>query len=382
MAPPADLRETIRERRTKKSHKEATNREDYYLAPDQIKEGIVALKKYVKKRSEAKANQGKKPKNLLEAGEENSLKSSKVLVEVVFKNVPANSKTFIHTIQLPHHWRLSLGPEDYDIALFVPHRRADSEAQAIQFAKDRDLDIDNTHSYYKELFDEKLDESIRSRISRIITTKELATEFGTFQKLDRLSKTYNLFLSDKKLMANKMNSVPRRLGRRFWVREKKVPLMIKLDAKNLNERFLKALSTEPFYITGRSSTERIQIGVLSQKTHQLVENVETFLKKLHDLYGNCVRFIRFRSNSGLSLPIFADFSLECPEVVMKRKRIKPKPVVDEFDFLGDDVKISVKPSGEVKVIRPKNGEHALDDKSKRKAQESPANEKQKKRIKK
>lgn len=360
-----------------------------YLTTQQIKQGLVALKKYAKSKNEnnAKEANGKKAKKDLLEDTDDPMKSSKLIVEVVFKNIPANSKTYIHTVTLPHHWRLNLGPEDYDIAVFVPHRRANNEAQAIQFAKDRDLDIENTHSYYKDLFEEKLDESLRSRISRIITTKELATEYNTFQKIDRLSKTYDLFLSDKKLMANKMNPVPRRLGRRFWVREKKVPLMVRLDADNVNERLRKTLSMEPFYVTGRSSTERIQAGLLNQKTEHLVANVQAFLKKLYSNYGESVRFIKFRSNKGLSLPIFADLSLDCPKVVMKQRRIKPKPVVDEFDFLEDEgAKVSVRPSGEVKIIRPKKQNGQVIEETtqiKRKTHESPGvGMKRQKRVKK
>lgn len=270
-----------------------------YLEKDQLKKGILALKTYAKKVKPVKR------KDLFEADE------SKVIVEVVFKNIPANSKTYIHNIILPHHWRLKVEPEEYNIAIFVRHRRAENEVQKIQFSKDRDLDIDNTHSFYKELFEEKLDESLRSRISRIITVKELATEFNTFQKLDRLSKTYDLFLADKQLMSNKMNPLPRRLGRRFWVREKKVPLMVKLNAKDLNGRFQKVLNNEPFYILGSNSTEKIQIGLMSQPAPDLVENLKAFLKKLYSLYGDNIRFIRLKTNSGIALPLYADLSADC-----------------------------------------------------------------------
>lgn len=336
-----------------------------YLNKKQIKSGLLALKKYNSTREE----RGKK--DLL--GEE-----PRVLLEIVFKNIPANSKTYIHLVRLPHHWRTE--SEDYELAILVPHRKAENEAQAMQFAKDRDLDVDNTHDYYKQLFEERLDESLRSRISRIITTKELATEYNTFQKMDRLSKSFDLFLSEKKLMSNKMNSVPRRLGRRFWLREKKVPLMIKLEAKNLNERFQRVLSTEPFYVTGRTSTERIQIGLMDQKVDQLVENIHVFLKKLKSTYGNGVRFIKFRCDKGLSLPVFADLSLDCPDIVKRRKRTPP--VVDEFDFYDEDgVKVAVRPSGSVKVIMPRSGDSDNKMASKRKAQESssPSSEKAKKK---
>lgn len=322
-----------------------------YLDESQLESGVLALKKYIKKSKALKLSCAKR-KNLLEAGDKDPSGLTKVIVEVVFKNIPSNSRTYIHNVFLPHHWRLKLEPEDYDIAIFVRHRRPETEAQKIQFSKDREVDIENTHSYYQELFQGKLDESIRSRISRIITTKELATEFNTFQKLDRLSKTYDLFLSDKQLMANKMNSLPRRLGRRFWVREKKVPLMVKLSARNLNERFNRVLSTEPFYVLGRSSTEKIQLGVMSQPDEELVENMKVFLKKLYDLYGDNVRFIRLRTNWGIALPLYADLNGACPKVVMRKRRIKPTPVIDDFDMLNGKARVAVHPDGTVRVIRP------------------------------
>lgn len=347
--------------------------ESGYLNEDQVKRSVLALKKYIKKSKALKLSRAQR-KNLLEAGEKDPSGLAKVNVEVVFKNIPSNSRTYIHNVILPHHWRLELEPEDYDIAVFVKHRRPETEAQKIQFTKDRDLDIENTHSYYQDLFKEKLGESLSSRISRIITTKELATEFNTFQKLDRLSKTYDLFLSDKQLMANKMNSLPRRLGRRFWVREKKVPLMVNLNSASLSERFRRVLSTEQFYVIGRSSTERIQVGMINQPDGDIVENIQVFLRKLHDLYGDNIRFIRLRTNWGIALPLYADLSTSCPKVVMRKKRVKTKPVVDDFDFLGGNAKVAVYPDGEVKIVKSarkrKVKDSQLDEKPVKKAKKS------------
>lgn len=282
-----------------------------YITDDQLKAGVAAFKEYIKKLPCPKS------KDLLEVG---SGSSAKVFVEIVFKNVPQNRKTYIHNILLPNHWRLNQEPEDCNIALFVRHRRPENEAQKIQFSKDRDLDIDNTHSYYKNLLEENLDTSVRSRISKIISVKELATEYNTFQKLDQLSKNYDLFLADKQLMANKMNPLPRRLGRRFWVRERKVPLMIKLNGKDLNKRFNKVLSTEPFYVLGSSSTERLQVGLVNQPVGDLFQNIKAFLKKLFDLYGDSVRFIRLKTDWGSALPLYADLSITCPKVVMSSNK--------------------------------------------------------------
>lgn len=346
-----------------------------YLDDEKIELGLKALKDYVKNSKALKLSQDQR-KSLLEAGEKDTTNLSQVYVDVVFKNIPSNSKTYIHNVIMPHHWRLKSEPVDDNIAIFVRHLKPENEAQKIQFARDRDLDIEHTHDYYKRLFEEKLDESIHSRISRIITTKELATEYPTFQKLDRLAKTYDLFLSDQQLMANKMNSLPRRLGRRFWVREKKVPLMVKLDAKNLQERFHKVLSTEPFYVLGRSATERIQVGVLNQSTNDLAENIRSFLKKLYDNYGDNIRFLKLRTNWGIALPLFADLTTMCPRVVMKKRKIKPKPVVDDFDMLESDARVAVHSDGSVRIMNQekRKASHVED--------ESPAKKKPLKKMKK
>jgi len=295
-----------------------------YLNDQQIKQGLAALRQFIEKKDQQSSIERPK-KDLLEAGDQ---KRFYIFVEVAFKNIPEVSRTFIHAIRLPHHWRWHLEPEEENIALFVPHRRPDTEAQAIQLARDRDLDMDNTHSFYKNLLKKKLDASIYSRISKIISIKELATDYNTYQKIDRLSKAYDLFLGDKKLMFNKFNPLPRRLGRRFWVREKKVPLMVKLSAKRLNERFVRALSTEPFYITGRSATERICLGMHDMPTNELVDNIKVFLTQLSDLYGDSVRFIKFRTTEGLSLPVFADLSLTCKKVVVRKKTNKRKTKIE------------------------------------------------------
>ena len=324
-----------------------------YLDDRQIRKAIKAIRDYMRSAKLVKRERSL-TKDLLDS-DSDPCRLAPIFVEVVFKNIPANNKTYIHTVVLPHHWRLGLDPEDHEIALFVQHRRGDTEAQRIQFKKDRDLDIENTHSYYKNLFDEKLDKEIRPKIRKIISTKELATEYNSPKALDRLSKTYDLFLSDKLLMMNKMNPVPRRLGRRFWVREKKVPLMVKLDAPNLNERFRRTLSTEPFYVTGKSATEKIQIGLVSQPEADLIKNLKTFLFKLHGLYQDSVRFIRIKSDIGYPLPIYADLCLDCPKVMMHKERKnssrKRKAVVDDFDLLPGNNKISVHPDGTVNVIK-------------------------------
>lgn len=323
-----------------------------YLDDTLLSQGVSALKEYIKKSKALKMPKDQR-KNLLEAGNEDPAGLAQVIIEVVFKNIPANKRTYIHTVKLPHHWRWLLEPEECNIALFVRHRRAETEAQKIQFSRDRDLDIENTHSYYENMLSEKLDEPVRSRISRLITTKEFATEYNTFQKLDRLSKTFDLFLADKQLMANKMNALPRHLGRRFWVREKKVPLIVKMKTDDLNTRFKNALSTEPFYVLGRSATEKIQVGIISQPNDELVQNIRTFLNKLYDLYGSHVRFIRLRTNWGIALPLFADLDPSSPKVVMKKFRVKPRPVIDDFDMLNENAKVAVHANGTVRVLREK-----------------------------
>lgn len=312
-------------------------KQENYLDYDHLEKGVVALKQYVKKAKTADRGL----KNLLEP------KTDGVFVEVVFKNIPSNSRTYIHNVELPHHWRLKLQPE---IAIFVRSLPPPTEAMAIQFKKDRDLEIDYTHSHYEKLFERS---NMQGKISRIISVKELATVFNTFQKLDRLAKTFDLFLSDKQLMTNKMNPLPRRLGRRFWVREKKVPLMLKLKPDGLDERFDKVMRTEPFYVLGRSSTEQIQVGQINQSVDHIVENVQAFLEKLYSLYSDNVRFIRIKTNWGLALPLYADLDPTCPKVVMQKMRIRSRPVIDEFDMLNGEAKISVAPSGSVRVIRQK-----------------------------
>lgn len=322
-----------------------------YLTDKQILAGVTALKDYIKKSKALKLSCAQR-KSLLEAGENDAAGLGKVIVEVVFKNIPSNSKTFIHNVHLPNHWRLKLEPEHCNIALFVKHIKPKTEAQQIQFNKDRELDIENTHNYYKELLQEKLDDDIRSRISRIITTKELATEFNTFKSLDKLSKTYDFFISDKPLMSNKLNALPRRLGRRFWVREKKIPISVNLSANNLQDKMFRALSTESFYVLGSSATEKLQIGIISQSDEQLAENLRIFLNRLYSIYDDNVRYVRLRTNWGVPLPLFADLSSQCPKNKRKR-RIKLKPVVGQFDLVSDESKVTVYPDGDVKIARQK-----------------------------
>lgn len=327
------------------------------ISPESLSKAIDGLKKYL---AQSKSPTDKR-KDLLEAGDQDSL--AKVVIEVVFKNIPSNNKTYIHNVVLPNHWRQQAEPEDLNVALFVKHRRPENKAQKIQFARDRDLDIENSHSYYQQLFDQKLGPDMKTRISRIITIKELATEFQSFQKLDRLAKTYDLFISDKQLMANKMNPLPRRLGRRFWVREKKVPVMVKLESPDLKSRMEKAFSTEQFYVLGRSSTEKFQVGLIEQSTKALVENMQTFFKKLHSVYDDNIRFLRLKSNSGIALPLFADLNPDCSRVTMKTKRIRPITVVDDFDMLEGNAKVAVRANGNIKILRSKKRKRAQPDSS-------------------
>lgn len=317
--------------------------ENMYLSLEEITRSVQSLKDYIQKSEAIKLNQ---KKDLL-ADDNNE----KVIIEVIFKNVPSNRKTYIHTINLPHHWRMILQPEDYNIAMFVKHRKPETKAEALQFERDRDLDVAHTHNYYKSLFTEKLEPRIKSKITKLISTKELATEYNNFPMLEKLSKFYDLFLADKQLMENKLNSLPRRLGRRFWVTERKIPLLINMNANNLNERFENALSTEPFYVIGRSSTEKIQVGITSQTNAQIAENIVAFLKKLNLLYGSSVRMLRLRSTYGLSLPIFADLDPLCPRVAMKRKKRKQKTIVSDSDFLPETRKLMISPGGDIRILR-------------------------------
>lgn len=342
-----------------------------YTSSDQLKKGIEALKLYIVK-SKALIYSSSGKKDLLSAGRGNPHENASVFIQIVFKMIPANNKTYIHDVTLPYHWRGENEPEDTTIALFVKHLKPANEIEQIQFQRDRDLDIQNTHEHYNKLLDSKLNPETRSFISKLISTKELSTEYKTFKQMDKLARVHDLFLADRKLMINKMDPLPRRLGRRFWVRERKIPLSVNLKAENLQDEFDKVFKKQQLYVTGNSSSVCMQIGLMKQSTEKLFRNLEATLTVIHEKYGDLVRFIRLRTDWGIAIPIFADLAFKSTVQHPIRPKKKMESVVDDFDMLGDDVdsddeetknKIRVYADGTVNVIRPKGVKRTLPDTS-------------------
>ena len=129
--------------------------------------------------------------------------------------------------------------------------------------KDRELDLENTREIYREALIEAgfNDDFINNRLA-ILPMRELLTEYREYEAKSKLSKAYDVFLVDKKLMANKFSGLKKFLGTHFWKTHKKIPFPVDLSLRGqeLENALTVTLASTALYVTGQGSTCSVTIG--------------------------------------------------------------------------------------------------------------------------
>jgi hypothetical protein len=359
--------------------------EDSYVSLVKAKEVASVLKQYLKVAGQQKEaandeNQAKnkkgnkldtKPKKPLPLGGDGGnsisevLPTDKVLLQVDFKKIPLNKTVYVNNLgPLPYPWIAE--SDAVDICLIV--RDLDTKKSG----PDRELDLHTTREHYRNLLTGEGSGLTREFIDKriyILTMRELLTEYKEPEAKNKLAAAYDVFLADKMLMNNKFKELNSFIGAKFWTYQKKVPTPVDLKKTGdaLGVEIMTALEKTPLYVTGRGSSETVQIGIHSQTASQIGYNLEFVLKQLRRLFDLNVGSLRIKTTRSISIPFYADLgsknNIDPGATGPQTKALGNLAKFDTEDFtLLNRAKVGVNALGDLRVVAKSDNEITFEDK--------------------
>ncbi|KAK7863245.1 hypothetical protein R5R35_001455 [Gryllus longicercus] len=251
-----------------------------------------------------------------------------IYLQITSFKVPLTSPREIR-VTLPH----SILPETPDVCLFT------SDLQ-----KGRRIDHTPTVEHFKELLREKG----VTRISEVITLRQLKTEYEQYEMKRALCNSFDVFLSDAKVCGH----ISHLLGKTFYDR-KKLPVPIKLDAKNLKEHVEQALHKSSYRVhnTGSLFVLKVAHNLLTPK--QIFENIMAAAKSLKKKFpGGWDNVLQLMIKGAKTIPVPFYLSTKRDSLVAKPvvKPLRPKAYVKHTGELDGVGTIIVTPGGKVTII--------------------------------
>lgn len=286
-------------------------------------------------------------------GQEGLLPNDKVLLQIDFKKIPLNKTVFRNELgPLPYPWLAET--DGLDICLIV--RDLDTKKSG----RDRELDLETTRNHYKELLTAEgtglSDEFIEKRFS-IMPMREILTEYKEYDAKNKLAAAFDLFIADKSLMNNKFKELNSFLGSKFWVTHKKSPLPVDLSKRGdeLGVEISSALEKTTLYVSGRGSTETVQIGLFKQSNSQLGYNLNFLLKEIKTMFGANVGTLRLKTTKSIGVPFYCDLAssndIDSLDIGPQTRSLSEfKAITDDFPLMNKS-NITVTAAGDVKITR-------------------------------
>jgi ribosome biogenesis protein UTP30 len=137
-------------------------------------------------------------------------------------------------------------------------------------------------------------------ISKVLGVSKVEKRYGTHEGRRELSKLYDLFLVDDRVMP----MMPRLLGNNF-IRSKKLPLIIRMD-RDIPKSIRNALCSTSF-TPGSGTTCTIRVARACFTPEQIAENVHIAIEKVASTFNNnllAFQAIYIKAEKSPSLPIF------------------------------------------------------------------------------
>lgn len=273
-----------------------------------------------------------------------------VHLNILLKHVPLNFSTYIHHIQLPHHWRHEV---NYETCLIVK----DANRKALP---DREEDLEKSKEIYEQILQQN---GASALITDILPMRQLRNEFQAPALRKKLSAQYDAFLCDKNLLRNKFSVLSRFLGKAFWIDNKKIPILVSLEEANLKQQLETKLNQASLYVSGKGATLSVCVGSLSQADGKVVANIQAVLQKLRQIFPNNIRELAVKTDRTASIIFYLDLGSANLVKLTRPANSEETFVEDEFDFLTNS-NVRVYRDGNVRVTkRPvdDNNEEMADD---------------------
>jgi len=194
------------------------------------------------------------------------------------------------------------------IPISIPHSFIKEDSEICVFVKDPQKE-------YKKQFEEQ-----NVKVSKIIGVSKLRANYKQFEAKRKLCASYDLFLSDDRIIP----LLPRLIGRDFF-RKKKQPIPIDIT-KKIGDQILRACNSTYLHF-GSGPCSSIRVALTNFSTTQIIENIEAVLQvinlKIPHKWKN-IQSLHIKTSESIALPIYNSL----PESVV-RISTESKAVVEE-----------------------------------------------------
>jgi len=189
--------------------------------------------------------------------------------------------------------------------------------KAIEKKKTKPIPIELPHSYLGEkpeicLFvkdpkaeSKKLLEEKNVQVSKVIPLSKLKKNYLAFEDKKKLSGSYDLFLSDSRIL----HRLPNALGKAFF-KKKRQPIAIDFD-RDIGKQIKEAIQSTGLFLSGSHCSVRIANTNMSREhiIENIVQTIPEIVKKIPENWDN-IQSIHLKGSNSMALPIFA----QLPEI--------------------------------------------------------------------
>ncbi|MES1920196.1 hypothetical protein MHBO_001892 [Bonamia ostreae] len=182
----------------------------------------------------------------------------------------------------------------------------------------------------------KLEKQVKSTAFskiKILSLNNLKENYYTLKQKRDLRRETNLFLADRKVL----NRLPKLLGSTF-IKQKKMPLPIKIGSEKAVEKIENAKNSTLLYLSG-SSCCQIKVAKTDFQTLQIKENTKKVLTFLENGKIGKILSICLKTTESISLPLFSQLpetdENDAPTFQI-RKISKIDNIINDFKENGDN----------------------------------------------
>lgn len=308
--------------------------ETTYVAHWKVNEALDVLSKVFKNRkTDSKQNDEHEVEPLFKA-------NNKIFLQIQLKKIPYNMSTFIHSLELPHHWRHDLS-DGYDTCLIVKDLNKPS-------LPDREEDLEASREHVKKFLKAASAENL---ITDVLPMRQLKFEFQTPAQKKKLSKEYEAFVCDKRLLMNKYSKLSLTLGKQFWIDSKKVPVTVDVKADNLKELLEAKLNQTHLYMSGKGSTLSMTVGLIEQDRQKVLANLMAVLGWIKKIFGDNISVLGLKTALSMEVMFYVDLasSNDISPITLPKKESGEQFIEDDFDMLTGKSKVRVYRDGTIKI---------------------------------
>lgn len=305
-----------------------------YVAAWKVEETLDVLAKvYKDRKTDTKKDDEPQAEPLFET-------TNKVYLQIQLKKIPPNMSTFIHSVELPHHWRHDK-PDGYDVCLIVKDLNKPSLA-------DREEDLEASRDHVKKFLKAASAEHL---ITDVLPMRQLKFEFQSRAQKKKLAKEYDAFICDKRLLMSNYSKLSLTLGKQFWIDAKNVPVPINVRVENLKELLEAKLNRTHLYLTGKGSTLAVVVGLIEQDRAKVVANLMSVLGELKNIFSDNIGVLSLKTAASMELIFYMDLASanDLGPLTLPKKETGEQFIEDDFDMLTGKSKVRVYRDGTVKI---------------------------------